>query len=157
MKKILITNNEYQKIMKKEADLFWNKVFEKSDAGIKNGELDKLKKQYWFEMESKLSIYEIEKFNPGVANKEIEKLIEGCTSNTIKDHYTLYRGFTGLSYINIDGMERLFDTGCQQVLISELDLTIIEYVEGDLYIKVYNSKEFYSQGLEQIIKFYNSL
>ena len=157
MKKILITNNEYQKIMRKEADLFWKKVFEKSDAGIKDGELDKLKKQYWDEMESNLSIYEIEKFNPGVKNKEIEKLIEGCTSNTIKDHYTLYRGFTGLSYINIDGMERLFDTGYQQVLISGSDLTIIEYVEGDLYIKVYNSKEFYSQGLEQITKFYNSL
>ena len=157
MKKILITNNEYQKIMRKEADLFWKKVFEKSDAGIKDGELDKLKKQYWDEMESNLSIYEIEKFNPGVANKEIEKLIEGCTSNTIKDHYTLYRGFTGLSYINIDGMERLFDTGYQQVLISESDLTILEYVEGDLYVKVYNDKEFYSRGLEQITKFYNSL
>lgn len=153
MKKILVTNNEYQKIMKKEADLFWNKVFEKSDAGIKDGELDKLKKQYWNEMDKNLSVYEIEKFNPGVANKEIEKLIEGCTSNTKKDQYTLYRGFTRLSYINIDGMERLFDTGHQQVLISELDLTIIEYVERDLYIKVYNSKEFYSQSLEQIIKF----
>lgn len=157
MKKILITNNEYQEILKNEASIFWSKTFKSSDAGIKDGELDKLKKQYWDEMESNLSIYEIEKFNPGVKNKEIEKLIEGCTSNTIKDHYTLYRGFTGLYYISIDGMERLFDTGYQQVLISESDLTILEYVEGDLYVKVYNDKEFYSQGLEQIIKFYNSL
>ena len=157
MKKILITNNDYQEIMKKEADLFWKKVFEKSDAGIKDGELDKLKKQYWKEMDKNWSVYEIEKCSPGVASKEIKKLIEGCTSNTIKDHYTLYRGFTGLSYISIDGMERLFDTGYQQVLISGSDLTILEYVEGDLYIKVYNDKEFYSQGLEQITKFYNSL
>ena len=157
MTKTTVSNNEYQEILKNEASIFWSKTFKSSDAGIKDGELDKLKKQYWNEMDKNLSVYEIEKFNPGVANKEIEKLIEGCTSNTIKDQYTLYRGFTGLSYINIDGMKRLFDTGYQQILTSESDLTILEYVEGDLYVKVYNDKEFYSQGLEQITKFYNSL
>ena len=54
MNKILVSNNQYQEILKNEADFYWKKVFAITDEQKKSGELEKLKSQYWKEMNEEI-------------------------------------------------------------------------------------------------------
>lgn len=154
--KILVSNNEYQEILKKEADLYWTKVFAITDEQKENGELDRLKSQYWKEMDENLKQYEIEKFNPNLKNQALNKFIETyCTSNNITDDYTRYQGHTRADYISIEGCEPRFATGYNQYLTCDDDLTAVEYCEGDLIVLTYNNIEAYQQQLAKAEKFYN--
>ena len=155
MNKTIVTNNEYQEILKNEADSYWKKVFAITDEQKDNGELDRLKKQYWQEMENNLSIYEIEKFNPNLKNKVLNSFIEKyCTTNTVKDDYTIYNGHLRDNYITIKGCKSRHATGYNQYLTCENDLTIIETCEGDLTVIVYNNLETYQRQIEKADKFY---
>lgn len=155
--KKLISNNEYQDILKKEADLYWKKVFEKSDAGVTGEELKGLKRQYWKELDDNLKQYEIEKFNPNLKNEALNKFIElYCTSNNITDDYIRYTGHLRDDYITIEGCKTRHCTGCNQYLTCDRDLTIIETCEGDLTVTTYNNIKAYSKQLASAREFYKN-
>ena len=155
MNKILVSNNEYQEILKKEADFYWTKVFAITDEQKKNKELETLKNQYWLEMNRKLNQYEIEKFNPNLKNKALNKFIESyCTTNETKEDHTRYNGHTYADYISIEGCKHKFNTGYNQYLVCHSDLSIVEYCEGDITVLVYNNIEAYRQQLSKARKFY---
>ena len=157
MNKILVSNNDYQEILKKEADIYWKKVFAITDEQKEKGELDKLKSQYWREMDSILNQYEIEKFNPNLKNKALNNFIESyCTNNTITDDYTRYTGHTRADYISIEGCKSKFNTGYNQYLTCHSDLTIVEYCEGDITVLVYSNITAYRDQLSKARKFYNN-
>lgn len=157
MTKILVTNNEYQEILKKEADLFWKKTFKKSDNGITGKALENLKKQYWQEMEENLRRYEIEKFNPQLKNKALNNFIENyCTSNKEKENHVRYEGHFPGSYLNIEGCKRNFDTGYSQYLSCDDDLTIVEYCEGDITVLTFKNQEAYKDQLKKAEEFYQN-
>lgn len=157
MLKVSVTNNVYQEILKKAADLYWKKVFEKSDQGITGEELESFKKQYWQEMEENLLVYEIEKFNPKIKNQDIIKLIENyCTNNEANKNHTLYKGHFPANYISLTDCKTLFNDGYSQALYSDSDLTLIEYCEGDLYIKIFNNIADYKKSLADTKEFYKN-
>lgn len=155
MTKTIVSNNDYQEILKNEASIFWSKTFKSSDQGIKGEELEQLKKQYWREMEENLLVYEIEKFNPKLKNKALNNFIEKyCTNNNITDDYTRYTGHLRDDYITIEGCKTRHCTGYNQYLTSDSDLTIIETCEGDLTVITYNTIGAYLEQLEKADKFY---
>ena len=135
--KILVSNNEYQEILKNEAVLYWKKVFAITEDQKQNGKLEALKSKYWKEMNEVLNQYEIEKFDPKLKNEALNKFIElYCNSNTITDDFTRYRGHTQADYISIEGCKQKFNTGYNQYLTCHSDLTVVEYCEGDLIVVV---------------------
>lgn len=155
--KILVSNNEYQGILKNEADLYWKKVFAITEDQKQKGGLDTLKNQYWKEMDSNLNQYEIEKFNPNLKNQALNKFIElYCTSNKVRENHTRYNGHTYADYIRIEGCRLKFNTGYNQYLTCHSDLTIIEYCEGDITVLVYSNIEAYRKQLTDARKFYKN-
>lgn len=153
--KIVISNNEYQEIVKKEADVYWKKVFAITEAEKKN--MDQLKKQYWSEFNNILNQYKIEDFNPGLRNKHLNKFIEAyCNNNKATEEYTRYEGNIPSNYITIEGCKTIYNTGYNQYLTCEDDLTIIEYCEGDITILTYNNLGGYEDQLKKAEEFYRN-
>jgi hypothetical protein len=161
IEKIRVTNEEYQKILQQEADNYWKKVFaiDKSDFGIDNVNLSKLKNAYYQEMNIKLDRYEIIPFTVNCKNEKINKLINNlCTEEEQKEGYTRYKGFTRRDYLF-----PLLSEGFKSINTSSSytehyhntnELVTASYCEGDVYFCVYNSEEDFNKGLQSAIKFY---
>lgn len=155
LKEKMVTNNEYQKILEKEASLYWKKVFAIPEN--KRDQLEQLKKQYWQEMDKELEKYKITKFDPGLQNEKLNSFIETyCNNNEVTEDYTRYNGYIGSEYITIEGCNNIVNTGYSQYLICESDLTTVSYCEGDITVIVYNNKKAYNYGIEKSIEFYKN-
>lgn len=165
--KTLVTNDEYNQILKDEADRFWKRVFEKSDAGITGKELEQYKKQYYLEFQVFTDQYEIIPFEINTNSEELKRLINLlCDEEHQKNkHCKLYRG--SIKNVDLTGDSNswwhlLKQTGFNDSIEGgksqgnkEL-LTISNYCEGDVNFTVHNTLEDYNREVAELEEFYQN-
>lgn len=157
-----VTNNEYQEILRKEADEYWTKVFA-LPKDIDKDELDKYKNQYWKEMDEILNQYEIIPFEVNTKSKELNALINKlCDKEEHKNSYCkIYRGFTRNDYgwynlLQSVGITENIEGGdsYNQTYGSKELLTTANYCEGDLTFVVCDTLEDYNREVTETEEFY---
>lgn len=158
MKKILVTNEQYNKIAQKEADNYWKKCF-KLDP--KAADYKAQRKRISQEYDAILDQYEIIPFTINTDNDQLKKAINYyCQTEEKREFKTLYRGFTNNenTIYNIKkefNLNTIYDGGYNISLYSDDLKLIVDYTEGDLNFSISDTQELYAAEKQRTINFYN--
>ena len=139
MKKIKVTNNEYQEKLKDAVDKLYNK-----NKPIKT--VDEIMDQY-----------EIIPFKTG--NKIIDIIVNTyCTTEEKREAGALYRGhiasYTMYNYRYESGYTMIYDNGYSIALYNNELNILLSYCEGDFTLETFENKEAYNQGKNNTIQWY---
>jgi hypothetical protein len=171
-----VTNEEYQKILQEQADIYWKKVFAYADKNTSKTpkEIEKLKEvksQFMKEMDEVLDRYEIIPFEVGHENPEIVKLVNRLCNkeeqknpdcklfrgsiNNIgmgKDSYDLFYLLQGIGGFDQAG----YESHCNQVFKSTVNRVLVSYCEGDITITIHNTELDYLREVDEVKNFYGN-
>lgn len=157
-----VTNDQFQEILKSEADLYWEKVFALPKE-INKEKLDELKGQYWKEMDNKLDQYEIIPFNVNTLSEGLARLINKlCSTEEQKNPCCkIYRGSIRddalwWKMINNIGINETIRGGdwYNQTYCNRKLLATAHYCEGDVSFTVHSTEKSYNQEVIETEKFY---
>lgn len=159
MKKIKVTNEEYNRIADKQASLYWRKVFN-IDKSIQGEERKELKRKFDNEFNLYMAQYEIIPFVINTENKELKNIINNlCYKESIENDGVLYTGniLTSekiLKFVNKNNYKFIEYDYYTIAAYNTNEKVIIQYCEGDIYISVFDNSKAFDNELNRVKNWY---
>lgn len=159
MEKIKVTNEQYYKISEVQASLYWRKVFN-IDKSIQGEEREALKRKFDNEFNLYMAQYEIIPFVINTENKELKNIINNlCYKESMENGGVFYSGTTLtndkiLEFVNKNNYKFIEYNYNTIAAYNTKDKTLIQYCEGDIYINVFDTLEFFNNELNRVKNWY---